>query len=315
MEEKKNIGILRIIQPEDKLHDFTPEKMKEVNNAFFSTPQEKPLVIFYDNLADYLNPIYSIIEKQAEQAFGLGAINDLEIKQGEELLFESKIKALSEMPYFVFRIICHCDRDYALRLALLLSRQSGKHVVILLHGTNAIEDYERSIRYRDGAAQCFATWKEKAYFAVADCNEGLYRKKKQLFLAYHDVGIIDFVRGKHIGRTEEMEKMGRMLADINELKSGYMKFVTKWSSETDIPGAKFYQLLWLDDEIKIDKSNRKRWVLSLDIEPYRIDRDLLKKIDKKEPKLTVWVDMDGSEVVDYERNENGFIDFLDGINE
>ena len=292
------------MQPKNKLHVFSREKMNDVIKEFLSASQEKPLVVFYNKSTDYINPLEDLFEKQAEQAFELGSTKELEIKPDEESAFESKIETWSELPYSMYLVRCQSEKDEALRLACKLAEKSGKHVAMLVHETNAIEDnHDRKIRYRDGAAKCFATWQKHAFFAVADNNEGLYKKNRQLFLAYHQAGILDFIKGTGGESTEEM---GKMLNDMEALKQGYTNFVERWAKDSEIPGAKLFQVMWMDDEIKIDKRNGERWQISLNIENHRIDRELLKSKNKEEPKLAMWVKMNGNEMTDCENGLYGF---------
>lgn len=205
------------------------EQFVPMLKAFCSKPQTQPLVIFY--LHTFNSYIHQTVGQVADSVFGDGRMKNILLSEGH-----SQIDMLSELPHKLYELYTRplCDGyDAETLYAEKLAKASGKHVVLMVPVINDLVDeslYSHKLHYFDAAAKLFLAWQERAQVWVADCQQ-CYRRKQQVFLAYHSHGILDMLKEwSEQGRKDDILKAVDDNSFLNEAYSHYV------NAQTGLPG-------------------------------------------------------------------------------
>ena len=217
-----------------KMNVVTEEQFVSKLEAFFSNPQSQPLVMFYKRFFD--SYYQETLDRVTDSVFGAGKMKTIVLDHGVSEEIFHRIDILSNLPQKVFELrtfpICN-GYDEVTLYAEKLAKASGKHIVLMVPVINDLVDeslYSHKLHYFDAAAKLFLAWQERAQVWVADCQQ-CYRRKQQVFLAYHSHGILDMLKEwSEQGRKDDILKAVDDNSFLNEAYSHYV------NAQTGLPG-------------------------------------------------------------------------------
>ena len=100
---------------------------------------------------------------------------------------------------------------------------------------------------------------------VADGEMGLYRQDRQLYLAYHQVDILHYLKAILTPSSEEpFNEVMELINDPKCLAEAFRKAFDQIANRKEF--LKFFRLMYLDDEVNIKKDGTK-WTFSLPVNP------------------------------------------------
>ena len=262
MEERK--GRFEMLQPWDKLHVLESEAMELLAREFVDEEQDRPLVIFYNDWQVWKkNPIKYL----AEKALRPGVVLNLDLyKRRKAAEPEEKIiQDVKAMPHPVVEVVGPAS-DENFRLMVALARETGKKVFAYCIMKSGLErDNWGHVVYRDSTIEPFGAWHEQINFVIADGEMGLYRQDRQLYLAYHQVDILHYLKAILTPRNEEpFNEVMELISDPKCLATAYRKAIEHAANRKDF--LKLFRLMYLDDEVNIKKDGTK-WTFSLPVNP------------------------------------------------
>lgn len=222
-------GCITHLQPEDKLHIFSPRETLDVVEEYLSLPWSKPLVVFYNHECD--NPhLYNVVLELAEGILGKGMVKGMLLEEGNLQSFKSAIPSYSVMPEKAFVLLCNEGSnyrlkgfiDYELSIAQKLSEESRKHVIVMMHDPIHL-DIERmldSISLISYAYWTFNSCNENAHILISDDDNNIFTFNNELYNAIQGEGYMDKIHDC-ISRGGSTEEVNGMLAEAKQILRTY----------------------------------------------------------------------------------------------
>lgn len=305
--EKEDESVIKerieMLMPEDKLHVLDWEQYHDLAEEFIITEHHKPLIIYANDWAAQT----SVINHVADSVLGIGKVYylDLQRERKNGKTNEEMIQKVKTMPH-PFIQVGSLGGDEDLRFLVDLAQLTGKKVFAYCRFTQTIENYNGNTEYHDTAIRTFGTWQGLIHFALVDDNFLSYRQMRQVYLADWGEDILSFIRSyMPDARTQENDNI--VWGWLNDLDSLYRDYgawldvqvkMKKW--------LKGFNLMYIDDRLDIKKDG-ERWTISLPVGPITENSYGGKLMNKSPRRLSLWVEVQNDDIVDYEGSITQFL--------